>query len=73
GVTITDLSPNPALKKWGETDRYFLDNARIIAKDVKDNYPKWILGSVGAGLDKVAMSITDIKHLNNPLGVVMKY
>jgi hypothetical protein len=73
GVTITDLSPNPPLKKWGETDRYFLDNARIIAKDVKDNYPKWILGGVGAGLDKVAMSITDIKHLNNPLGVVMKY
>ncbi|WP_086254807.1 hypothetical protein [Campylobacter vicugnae] len=73
GVTLTDLSPNPSLKKWGETDSYFLDNARIIAKDVKDNYPKWILGGVGAGLDKVAMSITDIKHLNNPLGVVMKY
>lgn len=73
GVTITDLNPNPPLKKWGETDSYFLDNARIIAKDVKDNYPKWILGGVGAGLDKVAMSITDIKHLNNPLGVVMKY
>ena len=73
GVNITDLSPNPPLKKWGETDSYFLDNARIIGKDVKDNYPKWILGGVGAGLDKVAMSITDIKHLNNPLGVVMKY
>ncbi|PPB61452.1 hypothetical protein [Campylobacter hyointestinalis] len=73
GINVEHLSPNPPLKKWGDTEHYFRDNAKIVYDDIKENYPKWIVGGVGAGLDKLAMSITDIKHLNNPLGLAVKY